>query len=167
MADECSSACARYGETEYNSETAVNVLLDVVQDQSGKTYKSGSFSAVLTSSLVIILTLFAPRCSIVPRLLARAHLQWTPTSPASRPTSTTSLASSSKSPAASLLGRPTPLPPCISRAGGRSTSTKCAGRSQRLSAACRLSTSGRTETSRRMASSGLRCVSTQTALLTI
>ncbi|WVO12809.1 dTDP-4-dehydrorhamnose reductase [Cryptococcus depauperatus] len=28
-----------YGKTEYNAESAVNVLLDVVQDQSGKTYK--------------------------------------------------------------------------------------------------------------------------------
>lgn len=28
-----------YGRTEYNAESAVNVLRDVVEDQSGKTYK--------------------------------------------------------------------------------------------------------------------------------
>ncbi|CED83486.1 C-3 sterol dehydrogenase/3-beta-hydroxysteroid dehydrogenase and related dehydrogenases [Phaffia rhodozyma] len=32
-----------YGEAEYNSETAVNVLLDVVNDKSGKTYKMDTY----------------------------------------------------------------------------------------------------------------------------
>lgn len=30
--------CTSYGRTEYNSESAVNYLVDVVQDQSGKAY---------------------------------------------------------------------------------------------------------------------------------
>ena len=30
----------RYGEVEFNSETAVNIFVDVIEDQSGKTYKS-------------------------------------------------------------------------------------------------------------------------------
>lgn len=30
----------RYGEVEYNAETAVNIFVDVIEDQSGKTYKS-------------------------------------------------------------------------------------------------------------------------------
>jgi hypothetical protein len=30
----------RYGEVEFNSETAVNIFVDVLQDASGKAYKS-------------------------------------------------------------------------------------------------------------------------------
>ena len=30
----------RYGKTEYNSETAVNVFIDILEDQSGKEYTS-------------------------------------------------------------------------------------------------------------------------------
>ncbi|KAJ9105040.1 hypothetical protein QFC19_003671 [Naganishia cerealis] len=33
-----------YGEVEYNSETAVNIFVDVIQDQSGKTYKMDHFA---------------------------------------------------------------------------------------------------------------------------
>lgn len=33
-------AWRRYGEVEYNAETAVNIFVDVIEDQSGKTYKS-------------------------------------------------------------------------------------------------------------------------------
>ncbi|GHJ90119.1 hypothetical protein NliqN6_6521 [Naganishia liquefaciens] len=33
-----------YGEVEYNAETAVNIFVDVIQDQSGKTYKMDHFA---------------------------------------------------------------------------------------------------------------------------
>ena len=36
----------RYGEVEYNAETAVNIFVDVIQDQSGKTYKSMSSALI-------------------------------------------------------------------------------------------------------------------------
>lgn len=41
LTDQGMGSFQSYGETEHNSETAVNVLLDIVQDRSGKTYKSG------------------------------------------------------------------------------------------------------------------------------
>lgn len=37
-----SHSIRRYGEVEFNSETAVNIFVDVIEDQSGKTYKSTS-----------------------------------------------------------------------------------------------------------------------------
>ena len=35
---------SRYGPAPKNSDTAINVLLDVVQDQSGKTYKMDHYA---------------------------------------------------------------------------------------------------------------------------
>lgn len=40
----------RYGEVEYNAESAANILVDLVQDQSGKQYKSASFLLQASSS---------------------------------------------------------------------------------------------------------------------
>ena len=36
-----------YGEVEYNGETAVNLFVDILQDQSGKKYTSQSVSIAL------------------------------------------------------------------------------------------------------------------------
>jgi hypothetical protein len=48
---------ARYGETEYNSETAVNVLLDIILDKSGKTYKSALLCSLSTNPVASYLVL--------------------------------------------------------------------------------------------------------------
>jgi hypothetical protein len=38
----CYTLGTSYGQVEYNAETAVNILVDIVEDQSGKQYKSQS-----------------------------------------------------------------------------------------------------------------------------
>lgn len=37
-----SAMCGRYGQVEFNSETAVNLFVDILEDQSGKKYTSKS-----------------------------------------------------------------------------------------------------------------------------
>jgi hypothetical protein len=132
--------CRRYGPAPKNTDSAVNLLLDVVQDQSGKEYKMDHYATRFPTAVDDIGAFLVrlTSASFLPSDENAVRL-WTSTIQRCRRTT-----------------RSRSRAYCTSVRTRRSQSTRCAA-SSRASSACRMRTSCPMRPSRRRAPSARRC----------